>query len=74
MKINSPILYCCYNRLDLIKKSIKHIQNIDCKKIYLAIDGPKNTQLEKNKNKKIIDFLNKAKFKSKKVFLIRKKI
>ena len=73
MKINSPILYCCYNRLDLIKKSIKHIQNIDCKKIYLAIDGPKNTQLEKNKNKKIIEFLNKVKFKSKKVFLIRKK-
>ena len=52
MKINSPILYCCYNRLDLIKKSIKHIQNIDCKKIYLAIDGPKNTQLEKIKIKK----------------------
>ena len=70
----SPILYCCYNRLDLIKKSIKHIQNIDCKKIYLAIDGPKNTQLEKNKNKKIIEFLNKVNLNLKSFFLIRKKI
>ena len=34
MKINSPILFCCYNRLNLKKKSINIIKNIECKNLY----------------------------------------
>ena len=50
MKINCPVLYCCYNRLDLIKKSLKIIENIECKKIYIAIDGPKENLDDIKKN------------------------
>ena len=73
MKINYPILYCCYNRLELIKKSIDVIKNIECKKIYISIDGPKNDYEDLRKNTEIIKFLSSITFKSEKEILIRKK-
>ena len=48
MKINSPILFCCYNRLNLIKKSINIIKNIECKKIYIFLDGPKSNSQKRS--------------------------
>ena len=42
MKIKSPILYCCYNRPDLVEKSIKILKKIQTNKIYIWFDGPKN--------------------------------
>ena len=59
MKIESPILYCCYNRLDLIKKSLDIIQKIECKKIYISIDGPKNTSQDIKKNQDILNYIQK---------------
>ncbi len=52
MHINSPILYCCYNRIKLIKKSLDIVKNINCKKIYIAIDGPKDNEEDKKKIQK----------------------
>lgn len=72
MKINSPILFCCYNRLDMIKKSLDIIRNIECKKIYISIDGPKNDEIEKNINQEIIKYITSIQFKSNTEFLIRK--
>ena len=73
MKIKSPILYCCYNRLDLIKKSIKEIQNIECKKIYIAIDGPKKNIEDEKKNVEIVQYIKSIKFISQVTILERDK-
>ena len=73
MKIKSPILYCCYNRLDLIKKSIKEIQNIECKKIYIAIDGPKKNIEDEKKNVEIVKYIKSIKFISQVTILQRDK-
>ena len=72
MKINSPILFCCYNRLNLIKKSINIIKNIECKKIYISIDGPKSSEKDRKIYVEIINYLSKLKFKSETVFKINK--
>ena len=42
MQIKSPILYCCYNRPDLVEKSIMILKKIQTNKIYIWFDGPKN--------------------------------
>lgn len=73
MKINSPILYCCYNRLDLIKQSISLIQKINCKKIYISIDGPKQNELDFEKNKEVRNFIKNMKFSSNVEILERSK-
>ena len=73
MKIKSPILYCCYNRLDLIKKSIKELQNIECKKIYIAIDGPKKNIDDEKKNVEIVQYIKSIKFISQVTILERDK-
>tara|TARA_Y100000741_G_scaffold357316_1_gene335036 strand:- start:634 stop:1539 length:906 start_codon:yes stop_codon:yes gene_type:complete len=73
MKIESPILYCCYNRLDLIKKSLDIIQKIECKKIYISIDGPKNTSQDIKKNQDILNYIQNLSFSSKKELLINDK-
>ncbi len=62
MKIKSPILYCCYNRLDLIKKSLPILKNIECKKIYISIDGPKNNAEDININNEIKQYIKELKF------------
>lgn len=73
MKIENPILYCCYNRLDLIKKSIKIIQKINCKKIYISIDGPKENSIDQNKNQEILRYISNCKFNSEIELLRRNK-
>lgn len=72
MDVNSPILYCCYNRLDLIKKSLEILRHIHCINLYIAIDGPKNDQ-DKIIVDEVIIFIKKQKFKSNVKFLIRNK-
>ena len=72
MKINCPVLYCCYNRLDLIKKSLKIIENIECKKIYIAIDGPKEN-LDDIKNNEVLKYIKSINFKSNISILSREK-
>ncbi len=72
MKIKSPILYCCYNRLNLIKKSLKVLQDISCSNLYIAIDGSKNKQDEIIVDE-VIKYIKKIKFKSNVKFLIRNK-
>lgn len=72
MKINNPILFCCYNRLSLIKKSISIIRNIECKKIYISIDGPKKSDKDNEINIEVINYLSNLKFKSETVFKINK--
>ena len=62
MNIKSPILYCCYNRLDLIKKSIQIIKNINCKKIYIAVDGPKDIEKDRKNNIEIKNFIKQIYF------------
>lgn len=73
MLIKSPILYCCYNRLNLIKKSIPIIKDINCKKIYISIDGPKNNEEDKIRNENIIKYIKQIKFNSPIEILIHKK-
>ena len=72
MKIKSPILYCCYNRLDLINKSLKILKDISCSNLYIAIDGSKNQQ-DKIIVDEVIKYIKKIKFKSNVKFLIRNK-
>ena len=64
MKIECPILYCCYNRLDLIKKSLNIIKHIECKKLYIAIDGPNTNNEDINKNGQILKYIKSLKFSS----------
>ncbi len=73
MKIKSPILYCCYNRLDLIKKSLNILKNIMCKKIYIAIDGPKKNLADENINYEIKKYIKAQKFFSEIIILEREK-
>ena len=73
MKINCPVLYCCYNRLDLIKKSLKIIENIECKKIYIAIDGPKENLDDIKKNNEVLKYIKSINFKSNISILSREK-
>ena len=72
MKIKSPILYCCYNRLDLINKSLKILKDISCSTLYIAVDGPKHQQ-DKIIVDEVIKYIKKIKFKSNVKFLIRNK-
>ena len=74
MKINFPILYCCYNRPDLVKKSLKIIKTINAKKIYISCDGPKeNIKNDKKKCNQVKEIILKTKFLTKVKFLFRKK-
>ncbi len=73
MNIKSPILYCCYNRLDLIKKSIQIIKNINCKKIYIAVDGPKDIEKDRKNNIEIKNFIKQIYFASDVEILFREK-
>ena len=41
MRVDVPILYCCYNRPFNVKKSIAVLKNIKAKSIYIVCDGPK---------------------------------
>ena len=73
MNIKSPILYCCYNRLDLIKKSIQIIKNINCKKIYIAVDGPKDIEKDRKNNIEIKNFIKQDLLSSDVEILFREK-
>jgi len=41
-KINSPILLICFNRPDLTLRVLDQIRKVKPKKLYIAIDGPRN--------------------------------
>lgn len=73
MEIKSPILYCCYNRIANVKKSISILKNIYCPKIYIALDGPKNQNDDVKKCLEVKKFIQESKFNSKVVYLIRSK-
>jgi len=73
MKINSPILYCCYNRPNNVKKSIRVLKKINAKNIYIVCDGPKKTLLDLKKCNKVKYIINKTKFKTKPILRFRKK-
>ena len=46
MKVDVPILYCCYNRPFNVKKSIAVLKNVKAKSIYIVCDGPKKRHLK----------------------------
>ena len=73
MKINSPILYCCYNRLENIKKSLKPLTRIANTKIYIVMDGPKDDPEDKLLCEKIKHIISGYKFKSEVITYFRKK-
>ncbi len=73
MEIKNPILYCCYNRIDNVKKSITVLKKIKCHKIYIALDGPKNQNDDFNKCLEVRKFIQDTKFNSKVEYLVRPK-
>ena len=61
IKKNS-VLYCCYNRPNLVIKSIKHLDNKHVKKIYIFRDGPKNNLDDKINCNKVAEIIKNYKF------------
>tara|TARA_B100001173_G_scaffold294055_1_gene287613 strand:+ start:656 stop:1558 length:903 start_codon:yes stop_codon:yes gene_type:complete len=68
----NSVLYCCYNRLNYVKKSLPKLKSLKIKKLYIAIDGPKNEN-DKLKCKKVEKFIKKLNFDYPVIYKIRKK-
>lgn len=73
MKVQNPILYCCYNRLENIEKSLSILTDITNTRIYIVMDGPKNNEEDKIKCQKIQNRIKEFKFKSKVKYYFREK-
>ena len=43
----NAVLYCCYNRPEIVIRSIIHLNNSSINKIYIFRDGPKNNIKDK---------------------------
>ena len=71
MQVESPILYCCYNRIENVKKSISVLKKIKCPKIYLALDGPKNNTIDLKKCEEVKKYIQDCEFNSNVEYLIR---
>ena len=74
MKIESPILYCCYNRPDLVEKSIKILKKIQTNKIYIWFDGPKNNLQDIKNCNNVRRIIQKTSFSSNIKYFFNKKI
>ena len=59
MKLDYSILYCCYNRPELVKKSLNILKELKPKKFYIACDGPKKNDLDIKKCKEVRDLIKK---------------
>jgi hypothetical protein len=71
--IKSPIIYCCYNRPDLVKKSIIKLAKIRTNKIYIWSDGPKKNVDDINKCKAVKKIILNTKFNSNVKYFFNKK-
>jgi hypothetical protein len=68
----NPVLYCCYNRLQYVKKTLPKLQSFNIKKLYIAIDGPKDKN-DEIKCKRVEKFVKKLNFTFPVIYRIRKK-
>lgn len=73
MRVDVPILYCCYNRPYNVKKSIAVLKNIKAKNIYIVCDGPKKNISDIKKCNSVKKILNHTNFRTKPIFKFRKK-
>ena len=73
MRVDVPILYCCYNRPFNVKKSIAVLKNIKAKSIYIVCDGPKKNISDIKKCNSVKKILNHTNFRTKPIFKFRKK-
>ena len=73
MNINSPILYCCYNRPNNVKKSLHILRKIKAKNIYIVCDGPKKKSSDYKNCTRVKDIINKTVFRTKPILRFRKK-
>ena len=62
MKLDYSILYCCYNRPELVKKSLNILKELKPKKFYIAYDGPKKNDLDIKKCKEVRDLIKNTNF------------
>ena len=49
MDEKKPILYCIFNRLDVVKKSFESIKKAKPSRLYIAADGPRVSKPEEGK-------------------------
>jgi hypothetical protein len=73
MKLNTPVVLILYNRPKKTLNLINIVKKVKPKKIFLIIDGPKNTKKDKNCCKKVIEVLKKINWKCSKNFIISEK-
>lgn len=69
----NAVLYCCYNRPEIVIKSIKHLNNSSINKIYIFRDGPKNNIKDKINCEKVAKIIKNFKFECKVVYKINQK-
>ena len=68
----NPVLYCCYNRLQYVKKTLPKLKSLNIKKLYISIDGPKDKK-DGLKCKKVEKFVKKLNFNFPVIYRIKKK-
>ena len=71
MKLEFPILYCCYNRPDLVLKSIDILKRLKPKKLYITCDGPKESSEDIKKCNEVKNIIEKTTFLSEVVLKFR---
>jgi hypothetical protein len=71
--LQSPILYCCYNRPKLLKKSLNILKTIKTTKIYIWCDGPKKNTSDIKKCREVVEIIQNTKFNSNIKFRFNKK-
>jgi hypothetical protein len=57
-KLNTPVLYMVFNRLDTVKKTFQEIKKVKPKKLFIAADGPRTPE-EKKKTDEVRAFILK---------------
>ena len=60
-----PVLLLAYNRTKNIKKILKILKELKVVKLYVSLDGPKNTRLDIRQNDRIKLFFENIKWKHK---------
>ena len=45
--MKTPVLYCIFNRLDVVKKTFEPIRAAQPERLYIAADGPRSDKPEK---------------------------
>ena len=73
MKFKTPVVLILYNRPQKALNLINIIKKVKPRKVFLIIDGPKNTKSDKRSCQKVIKVLKEINWKCSKNFIISKK-